>query len=327
MQQTQPLSSSTVRSSTRRSRWWSIPISPSSFTITAVSPMPGWPSRREISVVLPLPRKPVTSATGSLAVSCQALRRGRGRAGRAARPASRSASAQSDAEVVDDGRPALAVAQDVDASAPVVERAARSARAPGSASATRKTRARAPAILLGPVLVQEHTAESAHVVALYHQQSSHRRRRNGQGDLLLRTASTSTRSPAGSAPTAARTRRTTSRAACSPARSARRACSSCSTRYGLKTTWFIPGHSIETFPEETKLVVEAGHEIGMHGYSHENPISMTPEQEEAVLDQVHRPDRGGLAAAGRPATSRRGGSSRTSPTSCCSSTASSTTTA
>src|SRR5438445_748158 len=54
-------------------------------------------------------------------------------------------------------------------------------------------------------------------------------------------------------------------------------------KYGLKTTWFIPGHSIETFPEETKLIVDAGHEIGMHGYSHENPISMTPEQEEAVL--------------------------------------------
>jgi peptidoglycan-N-acetylglucosamine deacetylase len=54
-------------------------------------------------------------------------------------------------------------------------------------------------------------------------------------------------------------------------------------KYGLRTTWFIPGHSIETFPDETALVVEAGHEVGMHGYSHENPISMTPEQEEAVL--------------------------------------------
>jgi peptidoglycan/xylan/chitin deacetylase (PgdA/CDA1 family) len=54
-------------------------------------------------------------------------------------------------------------------------------------------------------------------------------------------------------------------------------------KYGLKTTWFIPGHSIETFPEETRMVVDAGHEIGMHGYSHENPIAMTPEQEEAIL--------------------------------------------
>src|SRR2546428_6296346 len=54
-------------------------------------------------------------------------------------------------------------------------------------------------------------------------------------------------------------------------------------KYGLETTWFIPGHSIETFPEQTKMVVDADHEIGRHGYSHENPISMTREQEEAVL--------------------------------------------
>ena len=56
-------------------------------------------------------------------------------------------------------------------------------------------------------------------------------------------------------------------------------------RFGIKTTWFIPGHSIETFPEQMKAVAQAGHEIGIHGYSHENPISMTPEQEEAVLDK------------------------------------------
>ena len=56
-------------------------------------------------------------------------------------------------------------------------------------------------------------------------------------------------------------------------------------RWGLKTTWFIPGHSIETFPDEMQAVADAGHEIGMHGYSHENPIAMTPEQEEAIIDK------------------------------------------
>lgn len=55
-------------------------------------------------------------------------------------------------------------------------------------------------------------------------------------------------------------------------------------RYKLQTTWFIPGHSIETFPEQMKAVADAGHEIGVHGYSHENPIAMTREQEMAVLD-------------------------------------------
>ena len=55
-------------------------------------------------------------------------------------------------------------------------------------------------------------------------------------------------------------------------------------RLGIKTTWFIPGHSIETFPNEMKAVADSGHEIGIHGYSHENPIAMTREQETEVLD-------------------------------------------
>ncbi|PAU78265.1 polysaccharide deacetylase family protein [Halomonas salipaludis] len=56
-------------------------------------------------------------------------------------------------------------------------------------------------------------------------------------------------------------------------------------RYDITTSWFVPGHSVETFPEQIKAVANAGHELGVHGYSHENPIAMTPEQEEAVLDR------------------------------------------
>jgi peptidoglycan/xylan/chitin deacetylase (PgdA/CDA1 family) len=56
-------------------------------------------------------------------------------------------------------------------------------------------------------------------------------------------------------------------------------------RFGIKTTWFVPGHSVETFPDQIKMVVNAGHELGVHGYSHENPIAMTPQQEEDVLDK------------------------------------------
>ena len=55
--------------------------------------------------------------------------------------------------------------------------------------------------------------------------------------------------------------------------------------YDITTTWFIPGHSMETFPEEMAAVAAAGHEIGIHGYSHENPIAMTREQEMAILDK------------------------------------------
>src|SRR5258706_384646 len=56
-------------------------------------------------------------------------------------------------------------------------------------------------------------------------------------------------------------------------------------KYRLKTTRFISGPSSQTLSEQMKAVVDAGHEIGIHGYSHENPIAMTPEQEEAVLDR------------------------------------------
>ena len=56
-------------------------------------------------------------------------------------------------------------------------------------------------------------------------------------------------------------------------------------RMGIKTTWFIPGHSIETFPEQMAAVAKAGHEVGIHGYSHENPIAMTRVQETEVLDK------------------------------------------
>ena len=33
-------------------------------------------------------------------------------------------------------------------------------------------------------------------------------------------------------------------------------------RWGIRTAWFVPGHSIETFPEQMRTVADAGHEIG-----------------------------------------------------------------
>lgn len=32
-------------------------------------------------------------------------------------------------------------------------------------------------------------------------------------------------------------------------------------KYDIKTTWFIPGHSLETFPEESAMIRDAGHEV------------------------------------------------------------------
>jgi peptidoglycan/xylan/chitin deacetylase (PgdA/CDA1 family) len=54
-------------------------------------------------------------------------------------------------------------------------------------------------------------------------------------------------------------------------------------KFGIKATWFIPGHSLETFPQQMKQVVDQGHNVGLHGYSHENPLALTPYQEEKIL--------------------------------------------
>lgn len=59
-------------------------------------------------------------------------------------------------------------------------------------------------------------------------------------------------------------------------------------KYKMKATWFIPGHSLETFPEECIAIRDAGHEIGLHGYSHENPNDMSIEQQRDVLDKTYR---------------------------------------
>ena len=48
-------------------------------------------------------------------------------------------------------------------------------------------------------------------------------------------------------------------------------------------TWFIPGHSMETFPAQTRMIVDSGAEIACHGYAHEGGAQMTEEQEKEVI--------------------------------------------
>lgn len=50
-----------------------------------------------------------------------------------------------------------------------------------------------------------------------------------------------------------------------------------------RVTWCIPGHSIETFPDQTKAIIDSGAEIALHGYAHEAASQMTAEQERDVL--------------------------------------------
>ncbi|KAJ6007650.1 polysaccharide deacetylase family protein [Penicillium herquei] len=50
-----------------------------------------------------------------------------------------------------------------------------------------------------------------------------------------------------------------------------------------KVTWFIPGHTMETFPDAARAIIASGAEIGLHGYTHEDIYSLSEEQERDVL--------------------------------------------
>ena len=80
-------------------------------------------------------------------------------------------------------------------------------------------------------------------------------------------------------------------------------------RREMPVTWFWPGHSVETFPEQFDAVVAAGHEIGVHGYSHENPIAMSRARRKPRSLTTAPTSSSGVPGASRWGTWRRGGSS------------------
>ncbi len=55
-------------------------------------------------------------------------------------------------------------------------------------------------------------------------------------------------------------------------------------REQIRATFFVTGHTAETYPDLVRQIVAAGHEVGHHGYLHENPLALeTPEREREVL--------------------------------------------
>lgn len=81
-------------------------------------------------------------------------------------------------------------------------------------------------------------------------------------------------------------------------------------KYKVPTTWFIPGHTIESFPEACEAVVAAGHEVGHHGWTHRPPASLSREEEERELVRGNEAIK---KIAGRPARGYRSPSWDLSP--------------
>jgi len=56
-------------------------------------------------------------------------------------------------------------------------------------------------------------------------------------------------------------------------------------RLGLKQSFFIPGWCIETYPQAVEMILKDGHEIGCHGWIHENPLDRSPAEQSEDLDR------------------------------------------
>ena len=54
-------------------------------------------------------------------------------------------------------------------------------------------------------------------------------------------------------------------------------------QFDIPTTWFIPGHTIESYPSCVAAVHANGHEIAHHGWTHRVPNTLSPEEEEEEL--------------------------------------------
>jgi peptidoglycan/xylan/chitin deacetylase (PgdA/CDA1 family) len=72
-------------------------------------------------------------------------------------------------------------------------------------------------------------------------------------------------------------------------------------RHGVKATVFVPGRTVERHPARVREVVEAGHELGHHGYTHTHPGRLSAEDEEREFVRAREI----LAAYGTPVTGYR----------------------
>ena len=56
--------------------------------------------------------------------------------------------------------------------------------------------------------------------------------------------------------------------------------------YNVKATFFVTGREVEEFPNEARKIVEAGHQLGNHSYSHKKMIFRSANFIKSELDRT-----------------------------------------
>jgi len=55
--------------------------------------------------------------------------------------------------------------------------------------------------------------------------------------------------------------------------------------YALPATFFVPGHTADSFPQVVAQILESGHEVAHHGYGHEDPSAQSADEERRSLER------------------------------------------
>jgi peptidoglycan/xylan/chitin deacetylase (PgdA/CDA1 family) len=53
----------------------------------------------------------------------------------------------------------------------------------------------------------------------------------------------------------------------------------------IPATWFVPGHTLETFPDTIRAILDGGHELACHGWFHEDFATLASDEERQLVER------------------------------------------
>jgi peptidoglycan/xylan/chitin deacetylase (PgdA/CDA1 family) len=56
-------------------------------------------------------------------------------------------------------------------------------------------------------------------------------------------------------------------------------------REGIPASWFVPGATLDLYPEDAEAILAAGHELASHGWYHEDFAELSPDEQRGILDR------------------------------------------
>jgi len=70
-------------------------------------------------------------------------------------------------------------------------------------------------------------------------------------------------------------------------------------REGIPSSWFVPGHTLVTFPDSIEAILAGGHELACHGWYHEDFSELSDDEGRAILERSVEAVRGKSGRAPR----------------------------